>query len=63
MISNLNGEKIAESFYEKELEKINQNEYKIEKLIKRKGDKLYLKRKGYDNSFNNWIDKKDIVKK
>ena len=24
-------------------------------------DKLYVKWKGYDNSFNSWIDKKDIV--
>ena len=32
-----------------------------EKVIKRKGDKLYVKWKGYDNSFNNWIDKKHIV--
>ena len=31
------------------------------KVIKRKGDKLYVKRKGYDNSFNTWIDKKDFV--
>ena len=34
-------------------------EYK--KVLKRKGDKLYLKRKGYDNRFNSWIDKKDLV--
>ena len=33
----------------------------IEKVIKRKGNKLYIKRKGYDNSFNNWIDNKGIV--
>ena len=31
------------------------------KVIKRKGEKLYVKWKGYDNSFNSWIDKKDIV--
>ena len=61
MISDLNGGKIAGSFYEQELQKTNQNEYRIEKLIKRKGDKLYVKWKGYDNSFNSWIDKKDIV--
>ena len=30
----------------------------IEKVIKRKGNKLYVKRKGYDNSFNSWIDNK-----
>ena len=32
-----------------------------EKVIKRKGDKLYVKWKGYDNSFNSWIDKKDFA--
>ena len=34
---------------------------KIEKVIKRKGDKLCVKWKGYDHSFNSWIDKKDTV--
>ena len=34
---------------------------KLEKVIKSKGDKLYVKLKGYDNSFNSWIDQKDIV--
>ena len=39
---------------------INKN-FRIEKVIKIKGDKLYVKRKGYDNSFNSWIDKKYLV--
>ena len=30
---------------------------RIEKVIRKKGNKLYVKWKGYDNSFNNWIDK------
>ena len=47
-------------FYEKELPNTNQEELLIEKVIKRKGDKLDVKWKGYDNSFNIWIDKKDI---
>ena len=29
--------------------------------MKRKGDKLFVKWKDYDNSFNSWIDKKDLV--
>ena len=33
----------------------------LEKVLKRKGDKLYVKWKGYDNSFNSWIDRKDLV--
>ena len=61
VISDLNGEEIFGSFYEKELQKTNQEKFRIEKVIKRKGDKLYVKWKGYDNSFNSWIDKKDIV--
>ena len=49
---DLNGEKITGSFYEKELQKTNQKEFRTEKVIKRKGNKLYVKWKGYDNSFN-----------
>ena len=53
--------KITGTFYEKELQKTNQQEFRIEKVLKRKGDKLSVKWKGYDNSFNSWIDKKDLV--
>ena len=38
--------------------KTNQKEFRIEKVIRKNGDKLYVKWKGYDNSFNSWIDKK-----
>ena len=62
VISDLNGEEIVGTFYEKELQKTNQIEFRVERVIKRKGDKLYVKWKGYDNSFNSWIDKKDIVR-
>ena len=57
----LNGEKIDGTFYEQELQKTNKREFRIEKIIKRKGDKLYVKWKGYDSSFNSWINKKDTV--
>ena len=59
-ISDLNGEEIVGSFYEKELQKTNQKEFRIEKVIKRKGNNV--KWKGYDNSFNSWIDEKDLIK-
>ena len=61
VINDLNGEEIIGTFYEKELQGTNQQEFKIEKVIKKKGDKLYVKWKGYNSSFNSWIDKKDIV--
>ena len=58
VINDLNGEEITGTFYER---KTNQEEFKIEKVIKKKGDNIYVKWKGYDNSFNSWIDKKDLV--
>ena len=58
VVSDLKGEEITGSFYEKELQKTSQEKFKIEKVLKRKGDKLYVKCKGYDNRFDSWIDKK-----
>ena len=57
VISDLNG-----NFYEKELQKTNQEKFRIEKVIKRKRNQLYVTWKGYYNSFNNWIDKKTVYK-
>ena len=48
-------------FYGKELQRTNQREFRVEKVIERKCDKLYVKWKGYDNSFNSWIDKKKML--
>ena len=42
-------------------EKKNQKELRVGKVIKRKGDKLYVKWKGYYDSFNSWINKKDSI--
>ena len=60
--NDLNGDEIIGTFYEKELQKTNQQELRIEKVIKKKGDKLYVKWKGYDSSFNSWIDRNDLIK-
>ena len=49
IINDLNGEEIIGIFYEKELQKTNQYEFGIEKVIKKKGDKLCVKWKGYDS--------------
>ena len=59
VVNDLNGEKIVGTFYDKGLQKTNQQKIRIEKLIKKKGDKLYVKWKGYDSSFNRWIDEKE----
>ena len=41
----------------------NQEEFRIEKVIKRKGNEIYVKWKGYNNSFNSWIDKASLVQR
>ena len=46
VINDPNGEENVGTFYEKELQKTDQKEFRIEKVIKRKGDKLYVKLKG-----------------
>ena len=61
VINDLNGEEIIGIFYENELQKTNQQGFRIEKVVKRKGNKLYFKWKGYDILFNSWNDKKDLI--
>ena len=61
VIDDLYGEEITGTFYEKELQKIDQQEFRIKIVFKKKSDRLYVKWKGYDNSSNSWIDKKDLV--
>ena len=58
VISDLKGKEIFGTFYKKALQKTNQKEFRVEKVIKRKDDKLYVKCKGYDTSFHSWVNKK-----
>ena len=52
VINDLNGEEIVGTFYEKDCKEQIKKSLESENLIKRKGDKLYDKWKGYNNSFN-----------
>ena len=49
----INIEEIVVTFHEKNCKKTNQRQFRIENAIKRKDNKLYVKWKGHDNSFNN----------
>ena len=49
IISDLIDEEIVGTFYEKELQKASQKEFRNEEVIKTKSDKLYIKWKGHDN--------------
>ena len=61
-ITDYNGEEIQCSFYEQELQKATQDTFRIEKVLQRKGDKSLVKWVGYNDSFNSWVDNKDISK-
>ena len=64
-LKDLNGEKLNGSFYQEELLKTDMKEddlYIIEKIIKKVGNTYLVKWKGYDNSFNSYVNKNDIVK-
>ena len=52
VFSDFKDEEIIGNFYKKEFLKMSQRKFRVEKVIKRKAHMLYVKRKGYDNSFN-----------
>ena len=63
-LKDMNDEIIKGIFYEKELQltKNTSNEYIIEKILKTKGNQMYVKWRGYSNNFNSWVNKYDIKK-
>ena len=61
-ITDYNGEEIKGSFYEQELQKTSQDTFRIEKVLKRQGDKSVVKWMGYPMSSKSWIDTKVILK-
>ena len=61
-ITDMNGEEIKGSFYEQELQKTEQEVFRIEKVIRRKGDKSLVKWVGYPKAFNSWVENKDPIK-
>ena len=60
-LKDLNDEEITGSFYEPELQKTTQHTFRIEKVIKKKGNKAFVKWLGYPDSFNSWVNARDII--
>ena len=60
--TDYNGEEIQGSFYEQELQKTKQDIFRIENIIKQQGNKSLAKWLDYHDSFNSWVDNKDINK-
>ena len=61
-ITDYNGQEIQSSFYERELQKTSQDVFRIDKVLKRRGDKSLVKWIGYNDSLNQWVINKDICK-
>ena len=60
-ISDLNGEEIQGSFYEPELQKTTQEVFRVEKIIRKKGNKSLVKWLGYPEDFNSWVDSTSLI--
>ena len=60
-IADLQGEEIKGTFYEPELQKTEQQIYRIEKVIRKEKGKSLVKWKGYSDKFNSWVDNKDLI--
>ncbi|XP_011869582.1 PREDICTED: uncharacterized protein LOC105562976 [Vollenhovia emeryi] len=62
LLQDYRGEPVAGAFYEYELHRAtNPDVYLVEKVLRRKGDKVYVKWLGFDGSHNSWIDKNNVV--
>lgn len=61
-LADLAGNKIKGCFYEQELQKTKHTDvYLVEKILQRKGNKVFVKWLGFSNSENSWIDADDFV--
>ena len=60
-LEDLKGEELDGTFYEPELQKTEQQIYRIEKVIKKEKGKSLVKWKGYSDKFNSWVDNKDLI--
>ena len=60
-LADLQGEEIKGTFYEPELQKTEQQIFRIEKVIKKEKGRSLVKWKGYSDKFNSWVDNKDLI--
>ena len=60
-LEDLQGEEIEGTFYEPELQKTEQQIFRIEKIIKKEKGRSFVKWKGYPDKFNSWVDNKDLI--
>ena len=60
-LADLQGEEIKGTFYEPELQKTEQQIYRIEKILEKANGKSFVKWEGYSDKFNSWVDNKHLI--
>jgi len=60
--TDYNGEEVQGTFYEQKLQKTSQEVLRIEKIVKKGKTRSLVKRRGYPESFNSWVDNKELIK-
>ena len=63
-LKELDGTSVEGTFYEQELQKVHVDDdtvWRIEKILRRRGDQLYVQWKGWPKKYNSWIHKRDIA--
>jgi len=61
LLEDYRGKSVAEAFYELKLHRGRTHPDVSEKILRRKGDKVYVKWLGFDGSHNSWIHKNNII--
>ena len=64
-IEELNGTPLKGSFYEQDLQRVNVSEddlFRVEKILKRKGNKVLVRWKNWADTYDSWIEKSALEK-
>lgn len=62
ILKDLSGENIRGCFYKEELQRTNETEnYLVEKVLRRRGNDVFVKWLGFDDSNNSWIPKQNLL--
>ena len=64
-VNEWNGTSLRGTFYAQDLQKVtvmDDDLFRVEKIIKRKGDKVLVRWKGWPDKYNSWVEKRDLLR-